>query len=519
MLGKLFYRIPVICGLVILLTIASAWGADRFSMEKDLLRAGELWEIEGLDIASHEGTFLKEKAMVVEGLVFADPNFNLIPSLAESWKMRGDLVWEFVLRKGVKFHDGSPLTAEAVVKCLERTMSIDASVKKLSKIKSLKAEGDLVVVIETETINPMLPAAMVYSDMAILSPFSPADAQGVVEHPIGTGPYKLVEWKQAENVVVLERFEDYWGKKAKIKNLIYRAVPDPSTRSLEIQKGSLDLVPDAPYGDLEILRKLGLKVELANTARLYVAAFGSIKGTWFEDIRVRQAVSLSINRQEIVDHVLFGMGKPAAAPFEENMSFANKSLKPLEFNLEKAKKLLAEAGWSDVDGDGIIEKDGKKFAFTFYTYPQRPGLKPMAQAMASQLAAAGMKVDVRIMDYSAITKTMKPCDMRLVAAATAMIPDPDYFLRNYFHSQGNSNSWGYKNDEVDSLFAQGSGAVDPDKRKEIYDRIQAQVYADAPLVPVSYYGVNIIMKPQIKNFIFNPVAHDFMLNTDMFIAE
>ena len=505
-------------GLALLfLVCCSGLPAKAQAMDKDTLRAAELWDIEGMDIASHEGTFLKEKALVVESLVEANPQFNLEPKLAVSWKMRNDTEWEFTLRPGVKFHDGQPLTAQAVVACLKRTLEVDPSVKSFTKIKSLKAEGDGVVVFETQQLFPMLPAALAYSDTAIVSPLSPTNEQGAVMHPIGTGPYKLMEWKQAENVVVLERFDDYWGDEPRIKNIIFRSVPDPATRSLEIQKGSLDFIPDAPYGDLKLLRQAGLNVQIANTARLYLISFGSLEDTPYQDAKVRNAISLAINRGQIVDRVLFGMGKPVAAPYEESMSFANKSLPPLAYDKDQATALLAEAGWKDSDDDGVVDKDGKPFALTLFTYPQRPGLRPMAQALQAQLQEIGLKVEVRVMDYSAITQTMKPTDMRLTAAATAMIPDPDYFLRNYYHSQGNSNAWKYKNPEVDRLLSEGSQCLDGNKRKEIYDKVQELVIRDMPVVPVSYYGVNVVMKPQVKNFIFNPVAHDFMLNTDMFI--
>lgn len=491
--------------------------AGAINMDKNTLNVAELWDIEGLDIASHEGTFLKEKALVVESLVEADPQFNLKPQLAESWKMLSDTRWEFTLRQGVKFHDGQPLTAQAVVQCLQRTLKLDASAKRFTKIKQLEAKGPHTLIIETEQPFTMLPAALVYSDTGIVSPLSKTNAQGAILHPLGTGPYKLVEWKQAENVVRLQKFDGYWGQKPKIEKVVFRAVPDPATRSMEIQKGSLDFIPDAPYGDLKLLRKKGLNVAITHTARLYLLSFGSLTGTPYADPNVRQAISMAIHRDQIVDRILFGMGKAAAAPFEASMSFANQALQPLPYNPKNARALLMEAGWEDSNADGIVEKNGHPFAATLYTYPQRPGLRPMAQALQAQLQQIGLKIDIRVMDYSAIADAIKPGDMRLTAAATAMIPDPDYFLRNYYHSKGDSNSWGYHNAQVDRLLDEGCQTAQPRKRKAIYDEIQKIIYEEMPVVPVSYYGVNVVMKPEIKNFVFNPVAHDYMLNTDMYV--
>ena len=180
---------------------------------------------------------------------------------------------------------------------------------------------------------------------------------------------------------------------------------------------------------------------------------------------------------------------------------------------------MKEAGWADTNGDNIVEKNGKPFRTTLYTYPQRPGLKPMAMAIQSQLTKIGIKVDVRIMDWSAISETMKAGDMRLAAFSNAMIPDPDYYLRSIFASDGKYNTWKYQNASVDSLLSKGITTTEANKRIEIYKKIQKIVHHDLPIIPISYYGVNIVMKPQIKGFIFNPTAHDYMLNNTMYIED
>ncbi|BBO82400.1 peptide ABC transporter substrate-binding protein [Desulfosarcina ovata subsp. sediminis] len=502
--------------LLLVITVLGAVYAPAIAAET--LRVGEMFEIDSLDPAQG-GTFVKEKALIAETLVEPDPDFTLVPGLAESWTMVSDTVWEFRLRKGVCFHNGAALTARMAADSITRALTINPAIAGITRIKDVAATGEQTLQIRTDGRFMALPAALVYADLAIVHPESETNDQGIIIHPIGTGPYQLVAWKRAEQTVRLTRNETYWGPKPKIARIEFRAIPDPATRSLAIQKGSIDLVPDAPYGDLELLRKKGLSVTIANAARVYQISFGSLTGTPFADVRVRRALSLAINREDIVRYVLFGMGKPAAGPYEKNMIFANKDLNAPVFDPEKANALLTEAGWVDADKRGVRRKDGRPLALTLYTHPQRPGQKPMAMAIVQQWMAVGVKADVRVMNWSAIGMEMKPGDARLGANATAMIPDPDYYLRRLYARTSPDNQWGYVNQTVEDLLSQGIREKDPARRLETYKKIQALVVEDQPLIHVSYYGVNIITSPKVNGFVFNPVCHDYMLNTQMTLEK
>jgi peptide/nickel transport system substrate-binding protein len=501
--------LSVVLSVLLLGGFSPAWSADS-----DTLRVGEMWEIDGLDPAK-EGTFVKEKALITETLVAADPSFALVPGLAESWKMTSDNQWELTLRKGVVFHNGAALTAALAAASINRALDVNPSLKAITRIKKVAAAGELTLHITTDGLFPPLPATLVYANLAIVHPDSKANDQEIITHPIGTGPYALKEWRRGEQKVLLTRNEAYWGEKARIKKIEFRSIPDPATRSLEVLKGGVDFIPDAPYGDLDLLRAKGLKVFIARTARIYQINFGSLMDTPFADRRVRRALSHAINREEIVRYVLFGMGKPAAGAYENSMIFANQSLQPPTYDADKAHALLAEAGWRDTDNDGVLDKEGRPLSLTLFTYPQRPGLKPMAMAISQQWNAVGAKTQVRVMDWSAIGKEMGPGDARLAAFASAMIPDPDYFLRKLYTKNGADNTWRYSNPEVESLLSTGLGETDPAKRLKSYQKAQAIVFDDQPLIHIAYYGVNVVTSPRVKGFVFNPVAHDYMLNTQM----
>ena len=508
--SKKLLAILMACALVLL--GAAAYAAS--DIDPDTLRVAEMWEIDGLDPAK-EGTFAKEKALIVETLLDAAPDFSLVPGLAESWELLSDTQWVFTLRSGVVFHNGDPLTSKEVCWSLKRAMDVNPLVKELTRLVSVEPDGPSKVILTTSEFNPALPASLVHADTAIIHPDSTMNGQGIVIHPLGTGPYSLTEWKEAQHEVALSRNDAYWGEMPSIKTILYRSIPDPATRSLEVQKGSVDFIADAPYGDLDMLREKNLNVTIASTARVYELNFGSIVDTPFADVRVRKALSYAINREEIVQYVLFGMGEPGAGPYNPGMVFCNDQLKPHPCDPEQAKALLAEAGWTDSDGDGVVDKDGAKLSLTLYTYSQRPGLKPMAMAVQQMWAAIGVHADVRILDWSAIVDAMQPGDIRLAAFASAMIPDPDYFFRRMYAKEGDYNTWGYENPQVDGLLAQALKETDPAKRLDLYKQAQLLAYEDTPVIFVSYYGVNIITNPKVKGFVFNPVAHDFMLNTGM----
>ncbi|MCL6478459.1 MAG: ABC transporter substrate-binding protein [Peptococcaceae bacterium] len=510
----LFFAIFLVVGLLA--------GCAQQAKEKNrkTLVVGEIWDIRGLDVAGHDGTLVKEKAMIAETLVEANPDFTLKPGLAKSWEQVGDTQWKFHLREGVKFHDGKELTADAVKWSIERALKVDPTLKELTRIKSIEAVDKNTLLFTTEEPYAAFPASLAYAGMGIVSPSSEMDEKGVISRPVGTGPFKVEKWDTATGTVDLVRNDSYWGAKPKLEKIIMKGIPDPASRSMAVEKGEIDFTCDVPYADLKRIQNTsGIKLDASPTARVYQLTFGKLSGTPYSDVRVRKAISYAIDRNVIAEKTLHGAAAPASGPIMPSIQWANKNLKGYSYDPEKAKALLAEAGWKDADGDGILEKNGEKFSITLYTYPQRPGLQPMAEAIQSMLKEVGIKVEVRVMDSSAINEQMRDKDMRLSANAVMMIPDPDYYLRRTYHSKGSNNKWGYSNPEMDSLLEQGLKTFDAGKRQEIYNRVQEIAVDEVPLIHVAYYKAAIVMRDYVQNFVFNPVAHDYMLNPEMDVVK
>ncbi len=489
---------------------------ENKSKNKKELVIGELWEIDNVDPIL-DGTLVKEKALITETLTEIDENFKLVPSLAIEWKRLDKNLWEIKLRENVKFHDGNSLDAETVKWSISRALENNPSIQTLAKISNIKVVDPLTLQIETSEPNGDMAEILHYSNLSIIAKSS-LDEKGNFKAPIGTGPFKYKNFDKSSGVLTMVRNDDYYGEKAKIEKLTIRPLPDPNTRALSIENGEIDFTCDPPLNDLKRLSEIkGLKLKTFTTPRVYIMKLNMSKGP-LSDINVRKALSYGIDRKTIVEHALHNVGKAAKGPFSDDMAWVNKDLKGYPYDVEKAKKLLADSGYKDTDGDGILDKNGKLLELTFLTYPERPGLPVIAQALQGQYAEIGVKLNIEIMNNSAIKQRMDEgtWDISMSANATAMIPTPSYYLNNLYHSS-NCTATGYSNPQMDKLLEACKATDNTEEKYEIAKQIQQLAEDELPIINIAQYGVGIVMKDGIQNFKFNPTAHDYMLNTDITI--
>lgn len=504
--------------LVSLIFSSAGCGTKTVSSANQSLVVGEIWKIDNVDPAAN-GTLIMEKALITESLVGTKPNFELQPNLATEWKRIDPNTWKFTLRKDVKFHDGTPLNAEAVKWSLMRAITINPQILSFTKIKTVEAENDTTVVIVTTAPNSDLPASLHYSNTSIIAQSS-VDKDGKLIKPIGTGVFKLEQFDPSTGDMKMSKNTQYWGNVSKLDTLEIRALPDPNTRALALEKGEIDFACDPPYSELERLEKGNeLKVELNKTARTYIIEM-NLNQAPFNDVKVRKAMSYAIDRESIVKNVLFGCGAAAIGPYMPGMAWTNENLKGYPYNPEKAKQLLAEAGWKDSDGDGIVDQNGKPMKITLMTYPQRPGLPPMAEAVQAQFKNVGIDLKTEIMDSTAMSEVAAKgkWDMKMSAFATAMIPSPSYHLNILYYSK-NNKVIGYNNPEVDMLIDQCMVVDDQQEKYDLSKRVQEILEDEEPVIPIAYYGVAVAMKSKVNNFVFNPTAHDYMLTSEVNIKE
>jgi peptide/nickel transport system substrate-binding protein len=416
-----------------------------------------------------------------ETLVKYDLDMNIVPSLAESWEISLDqLTWTFKLRKGVKFHDGTPFNAEAVKYTFDRIVDpATASPRKSSAvmIKGVKVLDEYTVSFTTnKPFGPFLAQLTAYN-LAIMSPtVAKKLGKKYSQDPAGTGPFKFESWAPGEKVV-FARNDGYWGKRAHLDKVVFKVVPEDSTRVMLLLSGEADVVSSVPSvlldrlnqsKDVRVIREKGFRT-------IYVGLNNRIKP--FDDIRVRKAVNHAINPEAIVNGVLKGVGTLGGSFESPSIPGAIQGLKPYPYDPAKAKKLMAEAGYPD------------GFTTSFYTPTGRYLMdRQVAEAVQGQLKEVGIKAEIKAPDWGTLTALLDKyteIPMFLMGKGSPT-GDLDLTLNLTIKTGGRMNHFSYANPKVDKMIEQQEGITDPKKRFQVLYDIQKVVYEECPAVIVFY---------------------------------
>jgi peptide/nickel transport system substrate-binding protein len=438
------------------------------------------------DSASHDIANLN-----YNGLVKYDKDLKLIGDLAESWDVSEDnLTITFHLRKGVKWHDGVEFTAEDVMFGYQTI--IDPNTPTAYAGDFLEVEKAEVVDPYTFRVKykkPFAPGLASWGYLVVL-PKHILEGQDItksplVRKPMGNGPYKLKEWKTGEKIV-LDSNHHYFEGRPYIDEVIYRIIPDLATMFLELKAGNIDYMGLTP---LQYLRQTDTPRFENNYQKYKYLAFAytylgyNLLNPKFQDIRVRHAISYAIDKEEIIEGVLLGLGEVATGPYKPGTWQHNPDVKRYPYDPEKAKNLLKEAGWVDGDGDGKLEKDGKVFEFTVITNQGNNQRAKTAEIIQRRLANIGITMKIRVLEWATfINEYIDKKKFEATILGWSLGQDPDLF--DLWHSSKTSfkelNFISYKNEEVDRLIMEGRHTFDLEKRKQAYFRIQEILAEDQP---------------------------------------
>lgn len=439
---------------------------------------------------------------IFDTLVLQDSSQKLTPGLATSWKPISDTTWEFKLRQGVKFHDGSPFTAKDVVFSIERPAKVPNSPSPMTlftrSITDMKVVDDFTIQFSTKVPYPLLPTDL--SRVAIMEAKAakPGVAEGMTteqlnngEGLVGTGPYKFVEWIRG-NRLVLEANKDYWGGKPTWDKVIYRPMSNDAARVAALLAGDVDMIENPPPADLKKLRdnpKVSISQAVSNRL-IYIhldshsdeaVGIPDVKGkNPLKDVRVRKALSMAINREAIDTRIMEGLGQPTGDFLPYPMFGTRKDAKPDKYDPDQAKKLLAEAGYP------------KGFEITLGTPNDRYiNDAEVAQAVASFWTRIGVKTKVE-----AVTKTVffKNRDEYKYSAylagwgaGTGEMSDP---LRSLVATPDKSKGFGgtnkgrYSNPAMDAVLEEALKTVDDAKRSELLQKASKMAIDDQALIPI-----------------------------------
>ncbi|NQT23435.1 MAG: peptide-binding protein [Candidatus Omnitrophica bacterium] len=454
--------------------------------------------------------------MIFNGLVKYDKDIKLTGDLASSWEIQNDgLTIIFHLRKNVKWHDGLPFTAEDVKFTYEKL--IDPNVPTpysgdFKKIKSLEIiDSHTVKVTYIEPFSPglsswgmaVMPKHLLAGENLLLTKFS--------RHPIGTGPYNFKRWKTGQRIDLVSNHE-YFEHRPYIDRYIYKIIPDISTMFLELQTKTIDSMGLSPLQykrltDTPHFKKNYNKYKYPSFGYTYMAY--NHENELFKDIRVRQAINYAVDKQEIIDGVLLGYGKICTGPFIPESWAYNENVRPFPFDTNKAKRLLKEAGWSDTDGNGYIDKKGKDFAFTILTNQGNDLRIKTAEIIQRRLKGVGIKVEIRVLEWAVfLNEFVNKKRFEAIILGWGLSRDPDCY--DIWHSSktkpGEFNFIGYSNPDCDKLLEEGRRTFDIEKRKEIYHRIQEILYEEQPYLFLYVPDALVSMSNRFKGIKPEPIG-------------
>lgn len=437
--------------------------------------------------------------MIFSGLAKFNENNQAVPDLAEKWEISPDgLRYTFSLRQDVKWHDGAPFTSEDVKFTLDSLLDPKTNTplrQDFEQIKGVEVPDKYTVRINlAKQFPPLLEKLSVGIIPKHLLEGKDINTADFNSHPVGTGPFRFKEWKKGSDFTVVAN-DAYYGGRPKLDKVVFKFLPDPNVRLVQLETGEIDLAYLEP-DQLARVEKLGqLKVYQVPTADYRVMMYNLREPLW-QDVRVRKALNYAVNRQAIVDGVLLGKGKAAYGPLQLNWA-NNPDVEKYDFNIEKARSLLAEAGWKP-GPDGVLTKDGQKFSFKLTCPITDPVRVAIANALATEFKQLGIEATPEPLDWSVI-KIDKTQGFILGWGSPF---DPDDHTFKLFSSgvigEGDNNLGAYKNSEVDRLLELARTTADREQRKKYYADFQKALADDPPYNFICYldalYGVNSNVK-------------------------
>lgn len=483
--------VSLFTALTIVLLLAVAYGAElRIGFTRDALT---------MDPGNHRN---RETETIIrnmyDGLLTRDANLNVVPELVESWKVIDLKTYHFTLRQGVTFHDGTPLTADDVKFTFERLLTEGAIGGQTSPRQGLLGPLKEVKVVDSRTVHfvlqdrwPMFPAMLPFQEIVSKTFVEQVGSSGLAQHANGTGPFQLVEWRKGDSII-MERFEDYYGGapdippvgKACVDRVVFKIIPHSESRVAGLLAGDVDIINDVPPHAMKVIEHTPhTKIMRVNGVRSFFIALNN-QGLPFDDIRVRQAVAHAINKRWIIDTILRGNATPINGILSPNAFGKHKGLKEYRYDPQKAKKLLAEAGYAE-GVDVALDVDE-----TF---------KAVAETIAMQLNQVGIRTKIVVSEVDRLqTKWQtlgkpKTGDMWLTSWGNSSLDPVGIFVPTH-RTNDRGNAAGYVNPELDAVLDAAGVELDRAKRAAMYAKAEAMVNRDLPYVylwvPQDVYGLS-----------------------------
>lgn len=538
-------KVAIATVAVAALAVAGCAESDRDSSgdnSRDTLVFGVAGDPKVLDPSfASDGESLRVARQIFETLVRPEEGGTKIsPGLAESWTPDATgTVWTFKLRSGVKFHDGTDFNAEAVCvnfnrwynsKGLMQSPDVTAYWQDVmggfaanedpdlgeSLFKSCTAKDATTVDLAFTRVSSKIPAALMLPSFSIHSPkaLEEYDASNVagsaddikyppyaMEHPTGTGPFKFKSWDVANKTLTIERNEDYWGEKAKLKTLIFKTISDENARKQALRSGDIHAYDLVGPADVEPLKNEGFNVLTRPAFNILYLAINQKGNPKLADIRVRQAIAHALNRQGLVDSKLPPGAEVATQFLPPTVEGWSDSVVKYDYNVEKAKQLLADAGATNLT---------LRFHYpTEVTRPYMPNPKDLHELVRADLEAVGIKVEAIPLkwspDYLNATTSGSNHDLHFLGW-TGDYGDGYNFIGTFFDRP--KDEWGFNNPDLFALFKKADETPDAAARYELYKQLNNEIMEFLPGVPISHSPPALVLGKDVIGVKASPLTDE-----------
>lgn len=410
--------------------------------------------------------------------------------LAEKWEPTDATTWTITIKDNVTFSNGKKVDAAAVKACFERLVEKNVRAEAALLIESMEANGQ-VLTIKTKEANPVLINYLTDPFACII------DVSGEVNgsnNLIGTGPY-LLESATTDKVVVKAN-KNYWNGTPKIGTINVHGFLDGDTMAMALQNNELDVCANLSYNNMQLFKdNSDYEINSASTSRSYMFMFNT-KDEALQDVNVRKAVTMAIDKQSFVNTLLSGYGSVAELLYPESYTFGDSKLDGPDYDVDAAKQLLANAGWTDTDGDGYVDKDGKMFELNWVTYRNRQELPMLAEFAQASLKNIGIKVNINDSEGN-VSVDQIPADFDIYAWAivTAPYADTASYMNQFLTGYNNHCGWSGENfEKFKALYEKLVPETDPEKRAQYGVEMQQLMIDDSVLCVVSHNVMNIVSR-------------------------
>ena len=432
-----------------------------------------------------------------ETLFKFNERMELVPWLAESFEQVDDFTVRIKINDAATFSNGKKVDAAAVKKCLEHLLANHDRAPSDLKISALTADGQILTITASEKV----PALLNY----LSDPYGciiDVDAGFENKIVVGTGPYAAATVTDTQ--IELVRNENYWGAvKPQLEKIIVRSITDGDTLTMAMQNGELDAVQGLPYANLKLFQNERYKISQADTSRIYQIAF-NFDTPELQDASVRRAISMAIDKDGFTRVLLEGNGTPAVGPFPANLTFGDNAVHAVPYDLDAAKNILADAGWTDTDGDGYVDKDGKNLTLRYLTYTSRQELPLLAEAAQASLKKIGVNLEVNATDNYKTFLRSGEYDIFSKAIVTAPTGDAEYYFTSHIVPGAVDNAGHYDSAEIARLEDELHNTFGAENRSALAVQMSQRVLDDFALVYAAHLKMSLVMKPNVEGFTAHP---------------